>query len=71
MYGGFTINYNHAIEHIKKQIREFTSPVMEHDDHPDIGDLVMQVAIFSSMTKLLTEKLCDAATASESNTQPN
>ncbi len=71
VYGGFTINYNSAIEHIKKQIREFTSPVMEHDNHPDIGDLVMQVAIFSSMTKLLTEKLCDAATASESNTQPN
>lgn len=71
VYCGFIVNYNRAIEHIKKQIREFTSPVIEHANQPDVSDLVMQVAIFSSMTKLLTEKLCNAATASESDNQPD
>lgn len=71
VYSGFTVNYNRAVEHIKKQIHDFTSPVMERGNHPDTGDLVMQVAIFSSMTKLLTEKLCDAATAPQSENQSN
>ncbi len=69
VYSGFIINYNRAVEHIKKQIKDFTSPVMERESHPNIEDLVMQVAIFSSMTKLLTEKLCDAATAPNSENQ--
>lgn len=61
IYSKFLSNQKLAVEHTKQQIKEFTSPVTALDEKTDIDDLVMQVAIFSNITKILTERLCNAA----------
>lgn len=67
IYKVFAKNQKKALKYTSDQIHQVACPIAEEAEHsPErINDLVIQVAISSNITKLLTEKLVDMNKAKE------